>query len=238
MGSPIAERDVEDRFLPMTATEQALYETVETYISTAYDQAAAAERSAVGFVMTVYRRRVASSFHALRRTFERRLAGMDGRRRRCSNTPRKMPPEDELSDLAEPDELERSARDALVADERSQIARLLERTRALPPDSKLAGCGGGSASGGYSTGKDRRRHGCGAAQRGGEGRICRVRAHEGSPRAAPRIAGTRSTWTSPKGYPRAASTASHAASSQPRNTSAKPVNAAAGCSCAKRSSAK
>ncbi len=138
LGSPIAERDVEDRFLPMTAEEQALYEAVEAYISNAYDQAAAAERSAVGFVMTVYRRRVASSFQALRRTFERRLAAMDQREAALLEYAEEDAPDDELADVDESDELERLARDALVADERAQIVALLERARALPPDSKLA----------------------------------------------------------------------------------------------------
>ena len=138
LGSPIAERDVEDRFLPMTAAEQALYEAVETFISTTYDQAAAAERSAVGFVMTVYRRRVASSFQALRRTFERRLAGLGGRQAALLEHAEEDAPDDELSDIDSAEEVERLARDALVSDERSQIVALLERARALPPDSKLA----------------------------------------------------------------------------------------------------
>ena len=138
LGSPIAERDVEDRFLPMTAEEQALYEAVEAYISNAYDQAAAAERSAVGFVMTVYRRRVASSFQALRRTFERRLAAMDQREAALLEYAEEDAPDDELADVDESDDLERLARDALVADERAQIVALLDRARALPPDSKLA----------------------------------------------------------------------------------------------------
>ncbi len=138
LGSPIAERDVEDRFLPMTAEEQALYEAVEAYISNAYDQAAAAERSAVGFVMTVYRRRVASSFQALRRTFERRLAAMDQREAALLEYAEEDAPDDELADIDESDDLERLAREALVADERAQIVALLDRARALPPDSKLA----------------------------------------------------------------------------------------------------
>ena len=140
LGSPIAERDVEDRFLPMTAAEQALYEAVETYIAGAYDQAAEAERSAVGFVMTVYRRRVASSFHALRRTFERRLAAMDEREAALFELADidEDAPDDEIGELLDADELESLARDALVADERAQIVGLLERTRVLPPDSKLA----------------------------------------------------------------------------------------------------
>ena len=47
-------------------------------------------------------------------------------------------PDDETGEMLDVDELERLARDALVADEHSQIVGLLERSRALPPDSKLA----------------------------------------------------------------------------------------------------
>ena len=138
LGSPIAERDVEDRFLAMTGAEQALYEAVETYIASAYDQASAAERNAVGFVMTVYRRRVASSFHALRRTFERRLAAMDEREAVLLSEAEEDAPDDETTEVLDADELERLARAALRADERSQINALLERASVLPPDSKLA----------------------------------------------------------------------------------------------------
>ena len=143
LGSAIAERDVADRFLPMTAAEQALYEAVETYIAGAYNQAAQAERNAVGFVMTVYRRRVASSFHALRRTFERRLAAMDEREAALLADAEEDAPDDEAGGLLgddppDADELERLARAALRADERAQIVALLERARALPRDSKLA----------------------------------------------------------------------------------------------------
>ena len=137
LGAAIAERDVADRFLPMTDAEQALYQAVETYIASAYDQAGKAERSAVGFVMTVYRRRVASSFHALRRTFERRLAAMDERGAALLANAEEDAPDDETGELPDADELERLARDALRADERSQIHALLERASALPPDSKL-----------------------------------------------------------------------------------------------------
>ena len=76
LSTPIAERHVEDRFIEMSEAERNLYEAVEKYISKAYNQAARAERSAIGFVMTVYRRRLASSFAALRATFERRREKM------------------------------------------------------------------------------------------------------------------------------------------------------------------
>ena len=138
LGSAIAERDVEDRFLPMTAAEQTLYEAVEAYIAGAYDQAGESERNAVGFVMTVYRRRVASSFHALRRTFERRVAAMDEREAALLVEGEEDAPDDETGEQLDADELERLARAALRADERARIDGLLERASALPPDSKLA----------------------------------------------------------------------------------------------------
>ena len=71
--TPIADRSVEDRFVKMSVGERSLYEAVEDYISGTYNQAAAAERNAVGFVMTIYRRRLASSFRALGSTLQRHL---------------------------------------------------------------------------------------------------------------------------------------------------------------------
>ena len=46
---------------------------LEDYIGSTYNAAAQDKRSAVGFVMTIYRKRLASSFFALRRTLESRL---------------------------------------------------------------------------------------------------------------------------------------------------------------------
>ena len=143
LATPIAERRVDDRFLALTAAERELYEAVERYIGTTYDQAASAERSAVGFVMTIYRRRLASSFRALRATFERRLDAMSP-----GGAARPAPsgaawdedtPDDETAD--EPPDAEELAaldRRALAAEERADVERLLERIRALPPDGKLA----------------------------------------------------------------------------------------------------
>ena len=138
LDAPIANRAVEDRFLPMTAAERALYEAVEAYISNTYNQAAAAERSAVGFVMTIYRRRVASSFAALRRTFEKRLDAMARRSAASLDAEEDAPDDETLDEQPDADELEAQLRRALATDEREQIAELLERARSLPPDSKLA----------------------------------------------------------------------------------------------------
>jgi len=75
MDLAIGTRHVDDRFLESTPDERALYEAVEDFISTQYAQATGQKKSAVGFVMTIYRRRLASSVAALVSTLEKRMAG-------------------------------------------------------------------------------------------------------------------------------------------------------------------
>ena len=50
------------------------------YIDQTYNNAAPEKRSAVGFVLTIYQRRLASSFYALQQTLNKRLANMGGSR--------------------------------------------------------------------------------------------------------------------------------------------------------------
>ncbi|SMX45736.1 DEAD/DEAH box helicase [Maliponia aquimaris] len=78
LSTAVATRQVEDRFIPLSNEEGDLYSQVETYISDTYNGAAPDARNAVGFVMTIYRRRLASSFHALRQTMEKRKGGVGG----------------------------------------------------------------------------------------------------------------------------------------------------------------
>ena len=78
LSTVVATRQVEDRFIPLSAEEGDLYQQVETYISETYNAAGPDARNAVGFVMTIYRRRLASSFHALLQTMEKRRGGIDG----------------------------------------------------------------------------------------------------------------------------------------------------------------
>ncbi len=75
MDLAIGTRHVDDRFLESTREERALYDAVEDFISTQYAQATGQKKSAVGFVMTIYRRRLASSVAALVSTLEKRMAG-------------------------------------------------------------------------------------------------------------------------------------------------------------------
>ena len=140
LSTPIADRDVHDEFQHLTPDERALYEAVEDYISDTYNQAGDSERNAVGFVMTVYRRRLASSFSALRQTLRKRLDAMDASPRvRLLEFDDDVPDDEAGDDLLDTDELEDLGREALAAEERADIERLLRRIERLPPDSKLAG---------------------------------------------------------------------------------------------------
>ena len=148
LATPIAERRVEDRFVEMTAGERALHDAVEEYIASTWNQAAADERTAVGFVMTIYRRRLASSFQALRTTLRRRLdavaaaggapAGVGaGDPRPALFDLNEDVSDDETSDEArDADEVARLERRALVFEEAADIEALLDGVGRLPPDSK------------------------------------------------------------------------------------------------------
>lgn len=75
MDLAIGTRHVDDRFLPISPRERDLYDAVEDFISTQYARATGQKKSSVGFVMTIYRRRLASSVAALVATLEKRMAG-------------------------------------------------------------------------------------------------------------------------------------------------------------------
>jgi len=141
LATPIAIREVEDRFVPLSTAEARIYEAVENYIGTTYNQASANEKNAVGFVMTIYRRRLASSFHALRHTLEGHLEAMT-----TGKAPRnRTTDEDEDEgvgstnadgDIWSTDERAALELQALAQEEKSDIAGLLDSIRSLPADSK------------------------------------------------------------------------------------------------------
>lgn len=70
----IPQRDVLDRFIPMRRDEQQLYQRIESYISRYYDAylSGPGAQKPLGFIMTVYRRRLTSSFLAIERSLQRR----------------------------------------------------------------------------------------------------------------------------------------------------------------------
>ena len=138
LDTAIADRQVEDHFIDMSAAERELYDAVEAYIRTTYNQAAAAEKAAVGFVMTTYRRRLASSVHALRVTLERHRAAIGTGGAVDPGALEDDAPDDETADeILDTEELAALEQRALASEERQDIDTLLARIARCPPDSKL-----------------------------------------------------------------------------------------------------
>ncbi len=134
----IASRKVDDQFIDMSGAERELYETVEDYIKRRYNKASATDRSAVGFVMTIYRRRLASSIHALGVTLKRHHAAIAGDGPLAPSALDEDTPDDETVDeIPDPAELAALERQGLVWQERCEIERILEQIGQCPPDSKL-----------------------------------------------------------------------------------------------------
>lgn len=135
--SRIATRQVADDFVHLSTAERDLYDAVENYISGTWDNASEESRSAVGFVMTIYRRRLASSFAALAATLATRLSAVrkpGASQETDGEDVDEDDPEDESPDL---DEAAERQREALQAEEAGELDRLLIAVRRLPPDTKV-----------------------------------------------------------------------------------------------------
>ena len=138
LDTAIADRKVEDHFIDMSEAERELYDAVEAYIRTTYNQAAAADKAAVGFVMTTYRRRLASSVHALRVTLKRHRAAIGTGGAMDPDALEDDAPDNETADeILDTEELAALEQRALASEERQDIDTLLARIARCPPDSKL-----------------------------------------------------------------------------------------------------
>ncbi|WP_407530868.1 DEAD/DEAH box helicase [Methylobacterium oryzisoli] len=136
----IADRRVRDEFIDLSPAERRLYERVEEYIATTYDQANDKERNAIGFVMTIYRRRLASSFYALGQTLTNHLQAVTKQEGAGINA--QIILDEVLDDDVESDDPDAEPaahleQQALLVEERANIESLLADIRALPPDTKL-----------------------------------------------------------------------------------------------------
>jgi len=134
ISSPIAERVVRDIEVEMTDSERALYDAVEDYISTTYNNATGDKKSAVGFVMTIYRRRLASSFAALRNTLNDRLASMSGGTVVASDED--VSQDEDREEVMDAEEAEALATEALVAEEQQSIKDLLKQIAKVGANTK------------------------------------------------------------------------------------------------------
>jgi superfamily II DNA or RNA helicase len=73
----IPRRTIRDEFIELSDPERALYERIDAYISRYYNAyMASTGNQALGFIMTVYRRRLTSSFRAVSLSLQRRRAAL------------------------------------------------------------------------------------------------------------------------------------------------------------------
>ncbi|MGH3041316.1 MAG: helicase-related protein, partial [Gaiellaceae bacterium] len=129
----IPERDPRPVWITMREDERLLYDRIEEYISDFY-QRYEAERRGLGFVMTVYRRRLTSSFAAIERSLRRRLDFLEGKAAPAFGLTDEDKEEEEL-DLDLDEELEVVDR-ALFEAEIEYIYDFLDDLQALSGDSK------------------------------------------------------------------------------------------------------
>jgi superfamily II DNA or RNA helicase len=129
MDLAIGTRHVDDRFLESTPQERALYDAVEDFISTQYAQASGQKKSAVGFVMTIYRRRLASSVAALVSTLEKR---MDGQQQQLEEDAAASEDDDITGELTlDLEGMQSAFQEASLQGELDAIAVLLDQARPL-----------------------------------------------------------------------------------------------------------
>ena len=128
-------------WIEMTDEEWRLYERIEEYIRDHY-QRYEAERKGLGFIMTVYRRRLTSSFYAIQRSLQRRLDYLRGEAKSWL-TDDDLDQEDLDTDVTETlffdDDDERSEDEvpSLFLGEIKYVTEFLAELRALGTDSKF-----------------------------------------------------------------------------------------------------
>jgi len=135
----IPRREVRDRFIPMTAAEARLYRRIETYISRFYNAYMSGPKvqQPLGFIMTIYRRRLTSSFLAIERSLRRRLDVLVGQASASALLDADDVAAIESSPLADVD-LDRPAETAL-GDEIGELERFLAELAERPPDESKMG---------------------------------------------------------------------------------------------------
>lgn len=144
LAEPIAERVIEDRPVEMTAPERAVYDAVEDYISDVYQAASPDKKTAVGFLMTVYRRRVASSFYALKKTLEDRWKRLQERDRARLAAGDALPlvldedlsQDERVDEIMDTDDASKLEAKGLSVEERDKITEMLKSVTQLGPDTK------------------------------------------------------------------------------------------------------
>jgi hypothetical protein len=138
MTATIPDRQVDDEFLDMSPEERAVYRRIRDYIRAHYNAAmtAGGSRRGLGFIMTIYRRRLTSSFLAIRCSLQRRLDVLEGRL-----TAREILADDDLALFDDEPTVDWNAtRTSLLDGEIDELRSFIEAIDNLPhPETKL-GC--------------------------------------------------------------------------------------------------
>ena len=128
----IPQRIVIDNAIALESQREIpLYQAVSNYVRHFYNLAQKENRKALGFLMTLYRKRLTSSFYAIQKSLERRLEGIQEL------------PQDDLSDLDDADDavitgLESYLKEPVDPKEIEHLEDLLRQFENTGEDSKLA----------------------------------------------------------------------------------------------------
>ncbi len=159
-GTVVPERTVTHESCDLGPQAEALYGRIDSYIKRHYDAYLAdrGRRRHLGFIMTVYRRRLTSSFHAVRCSLERRRDVLQGRRQlgafvddddlmssQESNAPAgngtAAPGGADAASAWDPESVDADWDDMAaatvsehLADELAELASFIDELRKLPPD--------------------------------------------------------------------------------------------------------
>jgi len=135
-------RDPKPEWIVMKPEEEQLYHRIEEYIQDYY-QKYEAERRGLGFIMTVYRRRLTSSFYAIEESLKRRLAYLQGQTDTPLFTDEDLDQEDleqdvsELLPLGDAGETSKDEVPQIFRGETEYVKDFLAELRALGTDSKF-----------------------------------------------------------------------------------------------------
>ena len=131
----IPTRDPQDVWLEMSPEEGELYDDVERYISYYYNQYEE-QRPGLGFVMTIYRRRLTSGLYALGESLKRRKTFLRGQWK--GEHPHGLQDED-IEDEELTSDISETIEDspARSSEEVEEIDRLLRKLDRLPSETKL-----------------------------------------------------------------------------------------------------
>lgn len=124
-------RKVDDKFVTMSEGEYEIYCDMSEYISKIWTTYKGTNREAVGFALTIYRKRLTSSLAALKATLENHLERLDGK------TYTSTLHEDEYDDEYTDDIVEYEERSLKELD-RKTVCQLLDMIRDVPLDTKLS----------------------------------------------------------------------------------------------------